>query len=234
MKSKMEKDERYFQEEFKNFMSSEERMALLNDNIRKSRLWFDINFMEFSQSHLELSEYVLRCPEDAVELFNCIISEMDLGDYEGKIEVRIYNLPESCNIPIWEIRTQTKQFIKIEGYVSRPVDILLRPIKRVFKCPSCLPKGTLILTPDGYKPIEQVKEVISVDENFKPVNIKTKLICTGKKQVWKINNSIECSAEHKWFVYRDGITQVVQTKDLKSNDILYGLKKFLSKQSHIL
>lgn len=227
----MEKDDAYwdtrppdvFKDAFKNYMSSEERMAVLNDNIRKSKLWFDIDFMEFSQSHLETAEYLLRRPEDATELFNFVISEMDLGEYEGKVHVRVYNLPESCGIPIWEIRTQIKQLIKIEGYVSRPVDILLRPIKRTWECPSCMPKGTLILTPKGYKPIEEVNEVISLDEHFKPVTVKSKLVYTGRKIIWKINNSISCSAEHKWFVYRDGTTKVIQTKDLNRGDVLYRL-----------
>jgi len=88
----------------------------------------------------------------------------------------------------------------------------------------CLPKGTLIKTPNGDKAIEEVKEVLSY--NFKTKKVEpSKAILTnaGLKKVIKIHlkdKIIECSPEHRWFVKTKGGIKLKEAKDLNTEDKL--------------
>lgn len=92
----------------------------------------------------------------------------------------------------------------------------------------CMPKGTLIKTPNGIKPIEDVEEVLSY--NFKKKKIEPKkaiIIPSGKKRVFYIYTKkgiMKCSPEHRWFVIRDNKRQIIETKDLKTSDYLLYIK----------
>lgn len=72
----------------------------------------------------------------------------------------------------------------------------------------CLPKGTMIKTPNGKKPIEEINEVLSY--NFKTEKIEPKhatISNSGYKKIIKIHTEmgvIECSPEHRWFVEKNG------------------------------
>ena len=84
------------------------------------------------------------------------------------------------------------------------LDILLRYNLQVIGDASCIPKGTIIKTPEGLKPIEDVKRVLAYD--FKTNQIKTSKcinIHAGNKKLIKIYTEkevIECSYNHKWYV----------------------------------
>ena len=87
----------------------------------------------------------------------------------------------------------------------------------------CMPKGTLIKTEEGLKPIEQVKKVLSYNFEKKQIETKqAKVFDTGNKQIVKIHTSkgiIKCSPTHKWIVWNTKTKQreVIETKDLNIN-----------------
>lgn len=89
----------------------------------------------------------------------------------------------------------------------------------------CMPKGTLINTPDGHIPIESCKEVYSYNIKHRSLQRKScKVTSSGKMKVVQIyilgGGMYECSAEHKWLIYRNNKFKVVETKDLKQKDHL--------------
>jgi len=88
----------------------------------------------------------------------------------------------------------------------------------------CMPKGTLIKTPNGLKPIEKIKEVLSYNFNKKKIESKkAQLSYAGKKQLCIIHTKkgwLKCSPEHKWFIIRDNKRQIIKTKDLNTSDYL--------------
>ena len=92
----------------------------------------------------------------------------------------------------------------------------------------CMPKGTLVKVPEGYKPIEECKNVLSYNFDKKTIENKKCIVHpSGKKKVVKIKTSegvMVCSPEHKWFVKRNGKRIVVQTKDLLKTDKLLRYK----------
>jgi len=88
----------------------------------------------------------------------------------------------------------------------------------------CLPKGTLIKTPNGDKAIEEIKEVLSYNFNTKKIEpSKAILTNVGLKKVIKIHlkdKIIECSPEHRWFVKNKNGIELKETKDLNTSDNL--------------
>lgn len=88
----------------------------------------------------------------------------------------------------------------------------------------CLPKGTLIKTPDGKIPIEKVKNVLSYNLNKNIVETKkVKVFNSGLKQVIRLHTKkgiIECSPEHKWIIVRNREIVTILTKDLRITDLL--------------
>jgi len=92
----------------------------------------------------------------------------------------------------------------------------------------CMPKGTLVKTPNGLTPIEKANKVLSYNFKKKRVEIKNSIITnSGLKEVVKIHTSkgiIKCSPEHKWFVLRLGKREIVKTKDLRTSDHLISIQ----------
>jgi hypothetical protein len=90
---------------------------------------------------------------------------------------------------------------------------------------SCLPKGTLVKTPKGFKPIEKVKNVVAYDfKENKLVNSSCVNIHTGMKKIIKIHTPqgiLESSYNHLWYV-KNGGGQIVTklAKDLLTTDYL--------------
>lgn len=180
-----------------------------------------IDFSNLSEFSIELAEKVISNPEQTLKLMEQAFEESGLGD---NITLRVINLPSDRGVAIENIRAKyLGELIMVEGRVVSLTDVRPQCVNAKFECPSCLPKGTLIHTRYGLQKIEDVDKVLSVNNSFELIEKKARVINTGRKKVYKINNEIECSSEHKWFVYRNGITKVLQTKDLKSGDILYGL-----------
>ncbi len=194
----------------------------LKDNLRKDKSFLKIDFNDLAKFNNELADVLLECPEDTIKASELAIHKL-LDDTYKNINVRFYNLPKTAHIGIGEIRKEHFDGIfQFEGLIIKAGDITACADVIKYECPSCLPKGTLVLNSDGkFRPIEESYDVISIDNNFIQTTKKTIIKQTGRRQIWKINNEIECSGEHKWFVYRKGITSVVQTKDLNKGDILY-------------
>ena len=90
--------------------------------------------------------------------------------------------------------------------------------------PGCLPKGTLIHTPIGLRPIESCFHVLSMDQECRLIDSISSPRYSGLKQIYVISTDIgdiQCSAEHRWYILRNGMTKVIQTKNLNKGDILF-------------
>ncbi|MEK6913216.1 MAG: ATP-binding protein [Nanoarchaeota archaeon] len=191
----------------------------LGKSIRKGSNVIYLDFMKLTEFSSKLPDEILSNPEDALRLIEMAIEESGLVK---NVRVRLANVPKSQEIKVRNIRSKNlNEMIVIEGIIRQASDVRPQVVNAKFECPSCLPRGTLIQTPIGLEKIENVKEIISVDKNFKLVNKKVKVIEAGIKKIFRINNEINSSGEHKWFVYRNGITKVIQTKNLKVGDVLY-------------
>lgn len=190
----------------------------------------EIDFKDIIGWNCDLADCLLDNPEEAIKSAQIAFGKLN-EQYEN-IQVLFYNLPDSTVIPLNEISLQLEKFLTFEGYIMKPSDIFLKCIAARFECPSCFPKGTLVLTPNGYAPIESVTEVMCLDHNFNLIKQSALVKNNGEKKTFLINGYVNgikhlivCSSDHKWFVYRNGITKVIQTKALNTGDILYKLNE---------
>ncbi len=205
--------------EAKNFFDAHKRE--LGDSLRDSEGVIFIDFMNLTEFSNVLSDEILANPEETLRIVEQAIEQSGLV---SDVRVRLYNLSKGQDVKIRNIRSKhLNEMIVIEGIIRQSSDVRPQVVNAKFECPSCLPKGTLVQTPCGLQKIEDVDKVLSVNKNFNLIEKKANVIKTGVKKVFKINNDIECSKEHKWFVYRNGKTLVIQTKDLKIGDIFYQL-----------
>ncbi len=89
-------------------------------------------------------------------------------------------------------------------------------------------KGTLVRTPNGKKPIEKVKEVLSYNLHTNKIETKKAIIHnSGLKQVVRLHTTkgiLECSPEHKWIAIRNKKIQEIKAKDLNITDYLLLVK----------
>lgn len=165
------------------------------------------------------SEFLDMFVDNTIEFLNTLKSETLLNQ---DLRFRITNIPSFLKSPISSLRAKNiDKLVFVSGILKKIIQPISRRTSAKFECPSCLPKGTLVCTPNGLTPIELVKDVFAANKDLGIITCKARVIKTRKKKIWRINNEISCSGEHKWFVYRNGITKVIQTKHLKTNDILY-------------
>ena len=204
-------------------------------NIKDEQKLLNIDFNDLSKFSPELSEFLLDDPEDCLGY----IKEVLKNDYEG-IKVRFHKLPKSRKINIREMRSKhLNLFYELEGVVKQKSDIRPQTTSAKFECPSCgavinilqlessfkeptrcLPKGTLIHTPNGLLPIEKANKVLCLDYEGNLIIQKSKIINSGKQKQWAINEELFCSGDHMWFVLRDGKCRFLPTKHLNKSDVL--------------
>jgi len=144
-------------------------------------------------------------------------------------ETKIIEIGEIIKTPIFEdviFSDKQREFIKLaiaKLKAGHKLNLLFSGLAGTGKT-YCMPKGTLIKTPNGLKPIEKVKEVLSYNFNKKKIESKkAQLSYAGKKQLCIIHTKkgwLKCSPEHKWFVIRDNKRQIIKTKDLNTSDYL--------------
>lgn len=207
------------------------------DNATKGKKRVTIEYNDLSKFDKELALLLLEDPEEVLKAAEIAITQMD---FEG-IKVRIRgDIPDPYKIRLRDLRAKhLNQFLTVEGTIETKTDVGVRMSASRFECPSCaniinviqleaefkeptncLKKGTKVLTPSGYKPIEKVKKVLCVDYEGNLIKEEAKVFNSGFLETYKINEEIECSEDHMWFVVRGGRYRFLPTKDLNSSDVL--------------
>jgi len=213
----------------------------LAESIRKGGKVLEVDFSDLSKFNPELAELILEDPENLIKAFELAVEQFDFSKDIKNFRIRLKNLPKTQKILISEVRSKhiNKIFI-IEGVVRQKSSVRPEATSAKFECPQCssiisvlqldsifkepskcLKKGTKVLTREGYVNIEDIKDkLLCVDYEGNLIDSEAELIYSGKKEGYRLNNEIECSAEHLWFVMREGKCRFLETKHLNMNDIL--------------
>ncbi|MFA5953036.1 MAG: minichromosome maintenance protein MCM [Candidatus Pacearchaeota archaeon] len=116
----------------------------LGESLRSEKNVVFIDFMIMSEFSNQLSDEVLANPEEALRLIELAIEEMGFGlnAEAGGIRVRLFNLPESQDVKVRNIRSKhLNELIVIEGIIRQSSDVRPQVVNAKFECPSC---GTII------------------------------------------------------------------------------------------
>ena len=120
--------------EAKNFFDSYK--TDFGEYLRKGNNVIFIDFMKLSEFSSALSEEVLANPEETLAEIEAAIEESGL--IIGNIRVRLYNLPESQQIDIRNIRSKhINEFVVVEGIIRQSSDVRPQVVNATFDCPSC-------------------------------------------------------------------------------------------------
>jgi len=132
-------------EKFVEFLREEyynELVTAVNEGKRS----INIDFSLLDAFDPELADYLLENPEEVLELAEESIRQIDLPG-EPKLRIRIFNLPESREIRIRNIRAEhIGKLIAVDGIVKRASEIRPEVSEVVFACPECGRELTVIQT----------------------------------------------------------------------------------------
>ena len=136
---------------------------------------------------------------DKIELVNYC----EIDKYAAKAYSLIHNVPEDLNL---------KDVTKVDTSKLKDIDLL------TYGFP-CVPKGYLVQTANGLKPIEDVTtddHVLTHKNQYKKV---LKTMSRISDHIYTINGvgcKIQLTDEHPLYIYRNGSFVWVQTKDLNT------------------
>ena len=98
-----------------------------------------IDFLSLSEFSADLSDEILKSPDEALRYLEIAIEEMGLAK---NVRVRLTNIPESQSVLIRNIRAKhLNEMIVLEGIIRQSSDVRPQVVNAKFECPSC---GTII------------------------------------------------------------------------------------------
>ena len=96
-----------------------------------------VDFKLLSSFDIELSEFLLDDPENAIKAAELSITHMFTPE-EVSLKVRFENLPESQRISIKDIRSShLTKMLAVDGIIRQTSDVRPQITMAKFECPSC-------------------------------------------------------------------------------------------------
>jgi len=103
----------------------------------------EIDFSELEKFDIELAEYLLEYPEEMIRRIEESLHEIEPILTGKRFHLRFYNLPESRNIRIRNLRSEhIGKFLVIDGIVKRATEVRPEVYETTYQCPAC---GELIV-----------------------------------------------------------------------------------------
>ncbi len=131
-------------EKFLEFLNEFYKDELVSATDKKS---MDIDFSLLDKFDVELSDYLLENPEEAISAAEESVKQIDTGLAEVKLKIRFFNLPEGRNIRIRNVRAEhIGKMLVIDGIVKRASEIRPEVSETVFQCPECGSNISIIQT----------------------------------------------------------------------------------------
>ena len=123
-------------ERFKEFFETIYEKEIL-DIVKSGERSILVDFSELSKFDLELSEQLLNEPIEVIQNAQSTLESLDL-QIKGNLNVRFYNLPNTQNISVRNIRSiHLSSFVYIEGIVRQASDVRPQVVSARFECPNC-------------------------------------------------------------------------------------------------
>jgi len=122
-----------FQDFFKLYYEDE-----ILENAKNDKNFVILDFIKLSQYDIELAEYLLEEPTQALEAASAAILNLNIGENIDNSNVRFKNLPESRSLQIRDIRSiHLSKFYSFEGLVRQKSDVRPRATSAKFRCKNC-------------------------------------------------------------------------------------------------
>ena len=110
-----------------------------------------VDFKLLSSFDIELSEFLLDDPENAIKAAELSITHMFTPE-EVSLKVRFENLPESQRISIKDIRIfHLTKILAVDGIITQTSDVRPQVVSAMFECPSCGTHMTMLQLDSKFK-----------------------------------------------------------------------------------
>jgi len=97
-----------------------------------------IDFKSLDKFDVEVADYLLESPEEFLELAEESAKQIDTGFGEARLKIRFFNLPETKQIRIRNLRAEhIGKLIAVDGIVKRASEVRPEVSEAVFSCPEC-------------------------------------------------------------------------------------------------
>lgn len=121
--------------EFKRIIESH-YVAEFLENLRKGKLFLNLDFRTICKESHELAESLLDTPEDTIKAAEMACAS--LTDEDQDISVRLINVPKSERVKIRDIRSKHMgKLLYIEGVIKSRTDVRPQVASSRYECPSC-------------------------------------------------------------------------------------------------
>lgn len=112
--------------------------APLLEAVRKGQNYLPVDFADLMRFDSALTEELLEQPEEILAAAELAVKEFDLPVEIKKFHIRFFNLPQSQNIMIRDIRSKhLRKFLWTNGVVRQKSDVRPEVTEVRFECPSC-------------------------------------------------------------------------------------------------
>jgi len=112
----------------------------------------EVDFSLIDRFDPELVDEILKNPEDTLKFLEESVEQIDLPQ-KGKIHIRFFNLPETTEIRIRNIRAEhIGKLLSVDGVVKRASEVRPEISEIVFECPDC-GKGISVIQTEKDKTI---------------------------------------------------------------------------------
>ena len=106
--------------------------------VSKGQKFLKIDFNSLSRFNPELAEALLEEPEEIIRAAEMAVDSFDIEGDTKNFKIRFFNLPESQETKIREIRSKhIGKFVEITGLVRQKSDVRPQVTSARFECPSC-------------------------------------------------------------------------------------------------
>ncbi len=134
----------------------------------------NLDFALLEKFDVSLADYLLENPAETIEIAQKAVKQIDIGYIEENFRLRFFNLPESRNIRIRNVRAEhIGKLIVVDGFVKRASEVRPEVSEAIFQCMDCGSNITIIQTERMVKaPIECQNPACKNRTSFKAVDQK--------------------------------------------------------------
>ncbi len=136
-------------EKFQTFLETYHQKDV-HELVKQGGRSLSVDFNDVAMADTELAEELLSEPEDAIRAAEIALAQFDIPD--KMIKVRFFNLPESSQVRIKDIRSEhINKFVFFDGIVRQSSDVRPQMTSAKFECPACGNNITLIQMDEKFK-----------------------------------------------------------------------------------
>ncbi len=129
--------------DFLNEFYKDELVKATNEG-RKS---INVDFSLLEKFDVGMADYLLENPADTIPVAQKAAKQIDVGSIDENFRIRFFNLPETRNIRIRNVRSEhLGKLIIVDGFIKRASEVRPEVSEAVFQCLDCGSNITIIQT----------------------------------------------------------------------------------------